>query len=386
MAFGDFTVTRASTKNILGDAGLYVSVANDTPAFEFNTDGSYRGLLVELGATNLALRSQEFDNASWTKENLNTTGTPAWVNVGVAPDGTTTAEKLIPDTTSSNLHRATQANTIATATYTFSVFAKADGYNFVKISHTNGMAAVAVITFSLIDGTFVNTGGTDGFIGASAQLVGSGWWRLSFTFSANSGSRVASIAPMDNNTNSAFVGDGTSGIFIWQAQLETGSVATSPIYTVASTVARTTDDISLTSASSLIGQTEGTIYLETNTRTVSTIADMVAVSGVGLYVLNISQSNGNIQLYSEPDMDLVVIKTGDNRGIPLKMAFAYMSGSFAFYVNGVQEWTSASVTPATSLDSISLAGGSNRGVSHHGSFALFPTRLSNAQLSALTTL
>ena len=50
--------------------------------------------------------------------------------------------------------------------------------------------------------------------------------------------------------------------YVWGAQLEAGSVATSYIPTVASTVTRNADVISLSSVSGLIGQSEGTIYVE----------------------------------------------------------------------------------------------------------------------------
>jgi hypothetical protein len=56
MAFGDFTVVRAGTKWVLNSSGVLSEVANNVPAFEFNTDGTYRGLLVEPAGTNLALR------------------------------------------------------------------------------------------------------------------------------------------------------------------------------------------------------------------------------------------------------------------------------------------------------------------------------------------
>jgi hypothetical protein len=389
MAFGDFTVVRSTVKNVLGSNGLIGQVAIDTPAFEFNTDGTYRGLLVEPGATNLLTYSQEFDNAAWTKTALTVTA-----NTTVAPDGTTTADTATTTASTSELfHGSSTAATNAIC----SLFVKKSTHKYfgISINGANDFDSRYQGVFDLdLGAVFQENNSSTPLTNRVSKIedYGNGWFRISVgaTFATSANGFVvfqqSNNVPSIPSNNLAWNNSSIGSTFIWQAQLETGSVATSPIYTVASTVARTTDDISLTSASSLIGQTEGTIYLETNTRTVSTIADMVAVSGVGLYVLNISQSNGNIQLYSEPDMNLVVIKTGDNRGIPLKMAFAYMSGNFAFYVNGVQEWTSASVTPATSLDSISLAGGSNRGVSHHRSFALFPTRLSNSQLASLTTL
>ena len=59
--FGDFTVDRNSTKYVLGSGGDIISYATDEPAFEFNADGSYKGLLVEPAATNICLQSEDIN-------------------------------------------------------------------------------------------------------------------------------------------------------------------------------------------------------------------------------------------------------------------------------------------------------------------------------------
>jgi hypothetical protein len=274
MAFGDFTVTRASTKNVLGSAGLYVSVANDTPAFEFNTDGSYRGLLVEPGATNLALQSQAFNEAVWTK-----TASTVTANTSVSPDGATTGDKLVEDLTTAS-HIVSQSFTPVNATtYTASVFLKASERSFAFLGFSGGSMATTFISVNLSTGAVTTGTGTP--LATSTQSVGNGWYRvsISLTSTGTTGSNVEIRTSTDGVwANRSYLGDGTSGIFIWQAQVETGSVATSPIVTTAGTASRVADVVSLTGASSLIGQTEGTIAVAFETRPIATTKAVINLS------------------------------------------------------------------------------------------------------------
>ena len=88
MAFGDFTVDRNSTKYVLGSGGTLVPVATDEPAFEFNADGTYKGLLVEPAATNLCLQSEDI-TTTWSFSDATRTA-----DAITAPDGNTTADEL----------------------------------------------------------------------------------------------------------------------------------------------------------------------------------------------------------------------------------------------------------------------------------------------------
>jgi hypothetical protein len=222
MAFGDFTVTRASTKNVLGSAGTYVSVANNVPAFEFNTDGSYRGLLVEPGATNLALHSQDFTQATWSK----TVSASVTGNTGIAPDGTLTADTFTAGADGSQIQLAV-TGTSATV-YTVSFFIRRiTGTGVVNIRSVENVNTPVTITSS--------------------------WQRYSVTTTSTTTTIRIGMTLATN-------GD---AVEIWQAQLETGSVATSPIVTTGSTASRVADVVSLTGASSLIGQTGGgTLFVE----------------------------------------------------------------------------------------------------------------------------
>jgi hypothetical protein len=175
--------------------------------------------------TNLALQSQTFDNASWT--NLRSSIS---ANTAVAPDGTTTADKLVEDSTATNSHAVQPASGIGTvtATETLSVYAKAAERSWILLQ----LGANRTAYFNVSAGTI---GTTSGSTTATITALANGWYRC-----AISGVR-------DTNTNNiiflasgdgdfSYNGDGTSGIYIWGAQLETGSTASPYIPTTSAAV------------------------------------------------------------------------------------------------------------------------------------------------------
>jgi hypothetical protein len=359
-------------------------VANNVPAFEFNTDGSYRGLLVEPGATNLLARSQEFDDAYWTK----TTATIS-ANATVAPDGTTTADKLIGNnlSTSSDVARAV---TVTTATvYTSSFFAKAGESSWVQLIATGTTGtSPARLWVNLATGALGTN--NSGFGTASVQSVGNGWYRISATFTTTGTTTNYIITNATGDNINGFAGDGTSGIFLWQAQLETGSVATSPIVTTAGTANRVADVVSLTGASSLIGQTEGTIFTEVVFSRIDGVVDR------GIIELSNTADNRISLLKYRTNRVEAYVRTGgvDQADIlpatvysgTIKIALAYSANDIALYVNGVSVGTDAlaSIGACDRINIGSIFNNANALNDHVRSVALFPTRLANATLASLT--
>jgi hypothetical protein len=383
MAFGDFTVTRASTKNVLGSAGLYVSVANNVPAFEFNTNGSYRGLLVEPGATNLANHSQSFDNAYWGKVAVTITA-----NATTAPDGTATADKIIATATTGN-HFINIAASAQTGQHTFSVFAKASEYTFIRLSDANAGKFNAV--FDLSTGTTSSTG-------ASIVSLPNGFYRCIVTYDgagANVSNSIIGIPTSATTIN--YTGNGTDGIFIWQAQLETGSVATSPIVTTAGTASRVADVVSLTGASSLIGQTEGTLFVEAQpngllgavARTILEVGDGTANNTYFIAFTGLASNTLRGGLIETGGADVDFRQVIANTNI-FKTAIGVRSTDSAMYFNGATttELSDTAYSFPSTLANVYLGSNTSGANQFNGwirSVALFPTRLSNAQLVTLTT-
>jgi len=177
---------------------------------------------------NLLTKTEQFDDAVWVKTNLNTTGTPAWVNVAVAPDGTTTADNIIPNTTSGLHFVDTRTITLVAASYTGSIYAKANGYNFIAIGE---VAGTAWAYFDLSNGTVGNTNGSPT---ASITAVGNGWYRCTVTFTSAGGASRGIFALVDQTNGSLgnWSGNNTSGVLVWGADLRPANQATGtmPLY------------------------------------------------------------------------------------------------------------------------------------------------------------
>jgi hypothetical protein len=159
------------------------------------------------GRRNLLTFTEQFDNAAWTKN-----AATVAANAAVAPDGTTTADKLIPDLTN-NQHRV-RISVSTSANNVLSVYAKADGYNWIIIQGS-GFA-----WFDVANGV---VGTQTGAVG-SIELVGNGWYRCSVALT--SATANLDIWAVNGNNVTSFAGNGTSGVLLWGAQAENGSTAT----------------------------------------------------------------------------------------------------------------------------------------------------------------
>lgn len=199
---GDFTFTRATT------------------ATRVNSDG-----LVELVPYNLLSYSEQFDNAAWAK-----TATTVTANTTTAPNGTLTADKLIETaTTSSHVIGNAVGNSIVSGqVYTFSFFAKKSERTFIQLAPSSTTFGSVFVNYNLDNGTISLTGGT--IVSSSMESVGDGWYRCiaSITATATATTGPANLLLINSGTAPRFqsyLGDGTSGVFIWGAQLVEGSTA-----------------------------------------------------------------------------------------------------------------------------------------------------------------
>lgn len=182
--------------------------------------------LIEYAPENLLSKSEEFNDAAWTKERASIV-----TNTITAPDGTLTAEKLVEDTTATSSHRVTRQITLIAAAYTFSVFVKSAERNWVRLT--------------LFDGTtnrqvwFDTTAGVIGTqSGATGQITsfGNGWWRCSITATGVAAISQTNVALATGDNISSYTGDGASGIYLWGAQLEQYSSARTYIPTTTAAV------------------------------------------------------------------------------------------------------------------------------------------------------
>lgn len=252
-AFSDLaTFARASGATYTDATGTIQTVASNVPRIGHHVwDGSAwvnKGLLLESEArTNLVTYSEDFTDASWVK--LNTTVT---ANSTTSPDGTQTADKLV-ETADTGSHQI--SDTIGTATsgvsYTLSCFAKAAERNFAYLQFDGaafpGVLADRLVFFNLSTGAVGTTGASWDSVGI--EEFGDGWYRIHGTMTADAAADFAgyiNIASADGS--SSYAGDGTSGIYIWGAQLEVGSTRSSHIPTSGATATRAAETLTIPAA------------------------------------------------------------------------------------------------------------------------------------------
>ncbi len=204
---GDLSFTRASNGTRVNSAGL-----------------------VEVCPWNLLEQSETFDTASWPKLECSITA-----NSTNSPIGTLTADSLIESNTNSR-HMIYRAFTsVVGQSYSLSVYCKQSTRRYANINLKTSSTASPRFSalFDLQTGLNVSTSAVGSPTGTSFDIVSfpNGWYRISISMNATSTSTEYEISTSNSTTPSlaegtpAYLGDGTSGIYIWGAQLNIGSTA-----------------------------------------------------------------------------------------------------------------------------------------------------------------
>lgn len=187
--------------------------------------------LYNYARTNLALRSQEFDNSYWSK-----TLTTAQADVVLAPDGTLTADKVIEETSSGNHLVSRSIAGLPDTSYTWTVFLKAGerSYARVQIGSFASQVASNAINIDLLTGAFNATDMSR----SEVERLPDGWFRVSTTVTTISAS--VNLTPAVYLCNSfgvvSYAGDGSSGLYVWGGDYKQSPIASSYIPTSAAAV------------------------------------------------------------------------------------------------------------------------------------------------------
>jgi hypothetical protein len=394
--------SRASFGSYYDSTGLIKYASANAARYTYNPANLKLApkLLLETSSANLFYYSEQFDNTSyWTTSAVSFTA-----NATVAPDGTTTADKMTETVTGSAIqHLIVQSiGTVSVGSvYTSSIYAKAGERTCISVTAN----AEAYIVFDLVAGTIFQ-----GASQATMTAVGNGWYRCCATFTKTNTNGSFYYVNWDNAGGGLnnYIGTVGSGLFIWGAQVESGAIASSYIKTASSTVNRSAD---LYSASlyTRIGefaamtgtnflnwyrQDEGTLHatsrLMSTTTAVSvptmawvdtgaggaiTLISLRYVSGSGGAVIDSYGYNNSV---SQWDLNGTAVTSQT----VISCALAYATNDIALSVSGntVETDTSAAVGQGMSRMLI----GSNQNL-HILKLAYYPKRLTNAELQSITT-
>jgi hypothetical protein len=354
------------------------------------TNGSCPSILVEPQRTNIFAKSQT--TSTWSFTNISRTA-----NNGISPDGTQNADLLFPTTSGAVSFNSdnTASSLVVGQPFVCSFFIKLNtsftsnvGANIIDLR----LSGAAVWTRPTIRVNF-ETGEVTNVSNASyisSTNYGNGWYRITFgAIPTGTGASVGLQSPTGVTLNGG-------SFYIWGLQGESNSTyATSYVPTQGSSVTRNADVISKTGISSLIGQTEGTAFIDYIPKSNYPLAEQNLLT---LYNSS-SIDNNNIQFFVNSSQQIIIyvlssgsvvanINTGVSALNSHKIALGYKANDLIVYIDGIQVGSDTSLT-VPALNSIVLnnyAVGNYMSASAFKNVTLWKTKLTNDQLAQLTTL
>jgi hypothetical protein len=313
------------------------------------------------------LNSENLTAANWNKYS----GQVITANNAVSPDGFVNADKM---SATGGVYED-QPFTASTA-FAISVFIKKDtATSFIlEFVDQSGPFAGGGITYTFSTGAIAVVQSANSSVSGEAVSYGNGWIRLILKMTANAATNY-------NYQQFNFIG-GTG--WAWGFQMEQAAYATSYIPTLGAAITRVADAASKTGISSLIGQTEGTLFLE--------YPNFDAVKYTGLIGIDDGSSNNRVLIFANGTNGITgqVLRSGTTTNITpyavsgnVKVAIAYSATEFVFYVNGSARFTGGAVVFSNTMSSLTFNHVNLVG-SKTSQTLLFKTRLTNAQLAELT--
>ena len=349
----DMDVTRATDATRVNEAALIDDVLANVPRIDY-TGGGCPHILAEPQRTNKLTYSEDF--SQWNKS----TSITVEINNAISPSGDVNASLV----TTASSNRFIYLSASSPANSTFSIYAK----------WKNGSGGIDL--------------STDGGSNYTSVSVTNDWLRVSVTPSTSAFQCVLRVPT------------GGSELYLWGAQLEAG-YATSYIPTSGSTVTRNQDQFTRDGIGSLIGQTEGTFFIELskpvlNFSTQSLISLNNAASNSDANSIAIGFDTGDdffIRLQSNNVLVFQETETNADANTFYKVAISYKSGESLMYLNGspltpTSGNLSNAFTFAVILDNLSFDFRGDGALPFFGKvkqLQVYKTALTDAQLTSLTS-
>ena len=392
---GDFNATRGSTATRVNKDGLIETVATNVPRLDYPLiDGVVQdcpALLLEPSRTNIIPYSEDFTNSAWIK--LKTTVS---ANSVIAPDGSQTAD-LISETTDYGIHQIYDTITLANGSYSGSIFIKQKNIRYIQIQLSDFSTGEVGIVFDFDTGTVhstISTGSWSSF-NYSVQALDNEWFKVNLSGTKGGGSVVVPVIRLLNDSLSdSYTGDANKGIYLWGAQLESGSYPTSYIPTSGSTATRSADACNGSGTSADFNSAEGVLFAElatldkddTSSRRIS-ISDGTTNNVIRL-TFDVASNRLYVVVYKLGTIWATYTTLSNSEGFN-KVALKYKPSDFNFYVNGVkvQQQSSGATFDAGTMSEVAFdnGGGGNLFVGKCKQIMTFKTALNDSELETLTS-
>ena len=387
---GDLNVVRATSATRVNSNGLIESVSSNIPRLDYS-NGSCPSILVEPQRTNLLLRSEEFEDSYWNK-------TLASVNQNaiISPKNDLTADEIISTSTNNTFFQISSSNITRSATQYSQFFYFKN--NNLSSSDTIQFAAIISnatnecrVRLNPITMEFVSQTVNGDFSNFSYSVVPlkNNWFQVIINFT------ISTSATVFLSRVTASISTGTiKSFYLWGAQLEAGSNATSYIPTTSASVTRNVDVISKTGIGSLINSQEGCLFINISAfvnggliRTIS-LSDGTNNNQVAIEIH--SSVNNIFGFFNISGVQFFNSITSVNQTNFNKILIKWRPSSFSLFVNSIKVFENNSYpNVATNLFNtlkFSRADNARNIEGNIKSVLVFPTALTDQQCISLTTL
>lgn len=395
--YEDFDFARTSTATRINSNGLVSNVATGVPRISYDSNGDNGHILLEPTSTNLVTYSEDFTESYWT-----TTSLDVETSLVIAPDGSSYANKLVPDDGTGGFRGLSRIFNSLSGLHTVSFFAKKGEYDYLMLRTRN--SPNTGVMFNLDDGTFTINLDTDMLVDNSIFMTAlpNDWYRCELTLDPSEATNVGQLnlgwnVGITGNEQNSFSGDGISGVYLWGVQFEALSYATSYIPSLTgSTVTRATEIATGAGSADLINSTEGVLYAEIASLADNGINKYISInngnSGLTDYIFFRYRIDGDFQIkLRSGNTDKVNETFTLSNNLDLnKIAFSYKENEFKIFVNGSQVGTtitSGATSVANTLSNIDFKryDGASPFYGELKSLAVFNEALSDSELTQLTT-
>jgi hypothetical protein len=358
-----FSFSRASSATVVNKDGLIETVGSGEPRIDFK-DNTKGALLLEPTRSNLVYPSD--------------IGTPTsgfGVKNYLAPDGTISAFKVQPNSTSRRFQVIISGGTYSTNTkLTYSWYRKR--VSTPQDTSFEGDLDIKSLINAAQEGDTIQT-----------QSNVSGYDRFSATFNVTNGSLETTLRLYYGNV----VGVGNSSIAYWGHQLEVGSYATSYIPTSGSAVTRSADSCDNGGNEQVFNDNEGVLYVEVSALADDRIAEGISISDgtidnrvvifkwTATNSIKVRVASGGYNYFDK------TVSVSDITAMN-KIAIKYKQNDFSLWVNGIELETDTSGITPIGLSKLNINGATSPSAfkGNVKDVRVYNTALTDAELQALT--
>jgi len=336
---GDFDFFRFGDATRIKENGLIENIVGSNNP-RLNWSGECPSLLMEGTSTNLQIRSEEFDNAAWTKTFITVTA-----NDTISPDGTESADKLQRTNTAASYIYDAISIGYGTKTYTNSIFVKKGEGSFLAI-RARGSGAWVDLRFNFLTKQIISYTASSIFTAISSKVeeFDNGWFRIYFTYTTDGYNILThSYSPRftqgdidDTDVNN------NANCFIWGSQVEEQIYGSSYIKTEGNQATRALERrISTTlSGQTQFNSNQGVAFIDVKPFPVDasdTNGNIISLRG-GSYSLMFFRfrTNNVLEFYAHdaPAGSAIIDYDLAHNGGRIKAAIRWNNGNYSIFANG----------------------------------------------------